>query len=136
MLYETVFHWAVNVTVPLVERKFLKLVAVVLLMLVAVVVDEPYVWVTLSIPVIFQPANVYPVRVGLLTVNAVSNVAVSGCVVPCVPLFNAYDIVYVFAVHVPVIVTDPLVTPRFVLLHVTDAPASNVLLFTDHLLNV
>ena len=68
-------------------------VSLVLLMLVSVVVALPYVCVTLSIPVIFQPVNVYPVLVGLLIVIVLLYVADVGCDAPCVPLSNAYDIV-------------------------------------------
>ena len=97
-------HWAVNVTVPDVERRFLNEVALVLLMLVAVVVALPYVCVTPSMPLIFQPANVYPVRVGLLIVSVVLYVADVGAELPAVPPFNVYDIEYVFAVHLAYIV--------------------------------
>ena len=74
-------HCASNVTVsPLVECKFLKLVSFVLDILVAVVVLLPYVCVTPAthIHVIFHHENVYPALVGLLTVNAVSYVALVG----------------------------------------------------------
>ena len=47
----------------------------------------------------FQPANVPCACVGLLTINAVSNVALVGAVAPLVPSRNTYAIVYVFASH-------------------------------------
>ena len=58
MVYVFTDHWAVKVTVPLVERRFLNEVSFVLLIDVLVVVDEPYVCVTLSMPVICQPVKV------------------------------------------------------------------------------
>jgi hypothetical protein len=81
---------------------------------------------------------VYPVRVGIVAVGiALPYVAVT-LAVPAVAsdafLFNVT--VYVFAVQVAVKVALPLVTPRFVLLHVTLVLALNVLLFTLHLLKV
>ena len=73
ILYVFFVRWALNVTsLPLVECRFINDVASVLAIDVAFVVLLPYVWVTVSIPLISQPLNVYPVLVGLLTVNGVS----------------------------------------------------------------
>ena len=83
-----------------------------LAILVAVVVSLPYVCTThASIPVIFHPANVYPVLDGLLTVNDVSYVAVVGWVVQWIHPLNSYEILYVLGFQLTYNVTtaSPLV---------------------------
>ena len=84
--------------------------------------------------------NLHAVFVGavvLIVGIALSYVAVTSAVCPPEPPFTLNDTVYVFAVHVPVIVAVPLLTPRLALVHATPvAPALKDLLFTDHLLNV
>ena len=67
--------------------------------------------------------------------SPVVNVCVPSVVLPVLNV-----IVHVFAVHEPVIVADPLVTPKFAEVHATlVAPALNCVVlvpFVTHLLNV
>ena len=100
---------ASNVTsAQLIECKFLKLISFVLAILVAFVVLFPIVWVTVSIPVIFHPVNVYHVLLGLFTVNGVSYMAVFGCCHTNAHVFNIYLILYIFASHTALYVLFPV----------------------------
>ena len=65
ILYVFFVHCALNVTsLQLAECRFIKLIAFVLAIELEFVVSFPYVCSTLSIPLISQPENVYPVLVG------------------------------------------------------------------------
>ena len=49
-------------------------------------------------PIAVHPVNVYPLLVGLLISTSASYVPLVGAFVPAVPLFNVYDILYVFLI--------------------------------------